>query len=319
VLRLLLVAACCAGCGGFMLGRVPAPMRVSHPAGSAAVAPMLSPVAKRSGMARVHMQQETIDDASAAFYDEYVETDPVTGESKTISLDDKERLYLECLDAYYNENGKQLLPDSEYEKLKLDLDFDGSKVAVYSKDEIKFLLANKRFKMGKPVMDDKEYDELRNKLKTVGSLVVLHEGASCSVDGLCKTDMREDAGKTRLLYLPGTAGGLILVCELIFWTLGLDPILSIVLGSLPAYFFGVWFTENVFAQKPLVVQATCPNCNYLQNIYFGDLFSVMTDGMAGPAAVPGDEIVCKCPNCGSQNTANRDTMLLVGEKDLAKV
>ena len=64
-------------------------------------------------------------------------------------------------------------------------------------------------------------------------------------------------------------------------------ILSIVLGSLPAYFFGVWFTENVFAQKPLVVQATCPNCNYLQNIYFGDLFSVMTDGMAGPAAVPG--------------------------------
>merc|ERR1719182_1328709 len=84
------------------------------------------------------------------FYDEYVETDPVTGEQKTLALDEKEKLYLECLDAYYNEDGKQLLGNEEYEQLKLDLDFDGSIFTTYTKDEIRFVLANKRYKMGKP-------------------------------------------------------------------------------------------------------------------------------------------------------------------------
>ena len=80
----------------------------------------------------------------ADFYDEYVETDPVTGEQKTLALDEKEKLYLECLDAYYNEGGKQLLGNEEYEQLKLDLDFEGSTIATYSKDEVKFVLAVKR-------------------------------------------------------------------------------------------------------------------------------------------------------------------------------
>ena len=47
--------------------------------------------------------------------DEYVETDPVTGEKKTLALDEKEKLYLDCLDAFYNEGGKQLLSNDECE------------------------------------------------------------------------------------------------------------------------------------------------------------------------------------------------------------
>lgn len=267
----------------------------------------------RSGS--VLMQQNTIDEASKAFYDGYVETDPVTGESKSLTLDDKEKLYLECLDAFYNEGGKQMLPDDEYEKLKLDLDFDGSRVAVFSKDEIRFVLANKRYKMGKPVMDDAEYDELRLRLKKAGSLVILHEGASCTIDGVCKSDLREDNAKTRLLYLPGTAGGLVLACEVIFWTLHLDPILSIVLGALPAYAFGVWFTENIFCQKPLVVSGSCPSCQSLETVYFGDLFSVRTDGLAGPAEAPADELELKCSVCKKVLTADRNKMLLIGTQD----
>lgn len=49
------------------------------------------------------MQQPTPD----TFFDEYVQTDPETGERTSISLDEKEKLYLECLDAFYNE-GKQV-------------------------------------------------------------------------------------------------------------------------------------------------------------------------------------------------------------------
>ena len=93
---------------------------------SGVCAPLLPGNLQRKRIAsEIRMQQVDIDDASKAFYDEYVETDPVTGESKSLSLDEKEKLYLECLDAYYNDGGKQLLSDDEYEKLKLDLDFDG--------------------------------------------------------------------------------------------------------------------------------------------------------------------------------------------------
>ena len=70
-----------------------------------------------------------------------------------------------------------------------------------------------------------------------------------------QVDLRVDNAKMRLLYFPGVAGGLILGCELSFWTLQIDPLLSIVLSAVPAYFFGKWFTENIFAQKPLVTQA----------------------------------------------------------------
>lgn len=252
------------------------------------------------------MQEPAVD-----YYDEYVETDPVTGEKKTLTLDAKEKLYLECVDAFYNEGGKQLLSNDEYEQLKDDLSFDGSVVSTYSKDEIRFVLANKRYKMGKPILNDEEYDQLRAKLQKAGSLVVLHDGASCSTDtGLCKTDMKVDAGKTRLLYLPGSAGGLLVAMEACFWTLHVDPFLSVLLGAVPAYFFGVWFTENVFAQKPLVVQATCPNCSNLFPLYFGDLFSVRTDGLAGPPTPPSDTLECKCPNCKTELTADREKMII---------
>jgi len=255
--------------------------------------------------------QVELDENSKSFYEEYVETDPVTGEQKSLSLDEKEKLYLECLDAYYNEGGKQLLGDEEYEKLKTDLSFDGSKVSTFSADEIKFVLSNKRFKMGKPIMSDSEYDALRNKLKAAGSLVVIHDAAKCSLDdGICKTDLRIDSAKTRLLYLPGTIGALLFFCEGAFWTLHIDPLLSIVLGAVPAYFIGIWFTENIFAQKPLVTTSACPNCGNLNTVFFGDFFSVQTDGLAGPPTPPADEIMVKCTQCKQTLSADRSTMVI---------
>ena len=134
----------------------------------------------------------------------------------------------------------------------------------------------------------------------------------CSVDtGVCKMDMRVDVGKTRLLYLPGVAGGLILFCEGSFWTLHLDPILSIVLGAVPVYFFGKWFTENIFAQKPLVVTSPCPDCSALLTVYFGDLFSVQTDGiLKGNPEPPQNQIELVCATCKKTQIADRDEMIM---------
>jgi len=308
------VAIGCA-CGVSALRAVPivAPPALMTPqvAMTPALLPRQAPAPAR--VAGVFMQTD--------FYDEYVETDPVTGEKKTLLLDEKEKLYLECLDSFYNEDGKQLLSNEEYEQLKLDMDFDGSKVATYSKDEIRFVLANKRFKLGKPTLSDADYDTLRETLRKVGSLVVQHDGASCSVEtGLCKTDLRVDAGKTRLLYLPGSLGGLLLTMEVIFWSVGLDPIFSALLGAIPAYFFGIWFTENVFAQKPLVATAQCPECNLVFNVFFGDLFSVQTDGIVG-GVPPTDILECKCPdkkcNVGPLE-CDRSTMLCITKDSKSK-
>mmetsp|Transcript_22776 Transcript_22776/g.52487 ORF Transcript_22776/g.52487 Transcript_22776/m.52487 type:complete len:334 (-) Transcript_22776:369-1370(-) len=253
----------------------------------------------------------------ASIYDEFLASDPNTGERVRINLAEKEKLYLDCLDAFYNE-GKVLLGDEEYEQLKLDLDFEGSQIATFDNKEIKFLIANKRFRMGTPVLDDKEYDKLRRELKEKGSVVVLHDAPTCRADtGVCKLDMRVDNGKQRLLYFPGTVAGLVLVCELCFWTLHTDPLLSILLGALPSYFFGVWFTENIFAQKPLVVQTACPECNYLLTAFFGDLFNVQKDGITGPPTPPQSQIQMLCPECKSQLTLDRETMVIATQPKFA--
>ena len=78
---------------------------------------------------RAPLARMQIDAEAASFYDEYKRGDPETGEQQPISFAEKEKLYLECLDAFYNEGGKQVLPDDEYETLKTDLNFEGRRGA----------------------------------------------------------------------------------------------------------------------------------------------------------------------------------------------
>jgi len=182
-------------------------------------------------------------------------------------------------------------------------------IATLSKDEIRFVLANKRYSMGKPIMNDAEYDTMRKKLKELGSPVVLHEAPSCTIDGICKLDLKVDTAKQRLLYFPGVVGGTVIFSELFYWTLGTDPIFGLILSAVPSYFLGVWFTENIFGQKPLVTVAACPDCNVLNNVYFGDLFNVATDGII-PGGPPGDTVELLCGNCKAPLIADRSKMII---------
>lgn len=276
----------------------------------AATAPKLAVTQPPAPLARLRMQVETDEAGSSSIYDEFMGLD-ANGAAVPIGLDEKEKLYLDCLDAYYNEDGKSLLSNEKYEQLKVDIEFSESKVMTYSKDEIRYLLGNKRYKMGKPIFTDAEYDALRLKLKKAGSAVALHDSPTCKVDtGVCKSDLRLDKGKTRLLYLPGLLGGLVVFCEASFWTLHIDPLLSIVLGIVPVYFFGQWFTQNIFAQKPLVTTAPCPQCSSLMTVYFGDLFSVQTDGLIGQPTPPQSQIDVVCAQCKQTIVADRDQMIL---------
>lgn len=260
------------------------------------------------------MQQllPVLDDASKAFYAEYMEIDPVSGENRHVSLDEKEQLYLECLDAFYN-GGNRILLDEVFDALKYDLHFAGSRVSALTKDEVKFLIAAKRFAMGTPILSDSEYDGLRGRLKREGSTVVLHEipSASSTEAGVAKMDLRVDSLKQRLLYLPALTLSLLLTQELCAWSLHLDPLVSLLLGALPSFYLGKWLTENFFAREALATQTSCPHCTAPVSVYFGDLLGVISEGMAGePPNTPlPTQLSCVCPRCKGAFTADRTVML----------
>jgi predicted RNA-binding Zn-ribbon protein involved in translation (DUF1610 family) len=94
------------------------------------------------------------------------------------------------------------------------------------------------------------------------------------------------------------------------WTVHIDPILSIILGAIPSYFFGVWFTENIFAQQPLVSQSSCPNCGNVNTVFFGDLFNVQKDGIVGKPEPPASEILFSCSSCKEELKADRKEMIV---------
>ena len=241
--RIATLLLSCSPASAWLLG-APVPLRAATPLASCA-APQQRHCSGNELRPRAAVPQMQAQD----FYQDFVLTNEATGEVTAPDFKEKEKLYLDCLDAYYNEDGKKLLPDEKFDELKLDLDFEGSKVAAFTKDEITFIIANKRYSMGKAVMDDKTYDTLREKLRKAGSSVVIHEEARCNIEGICKSDLAIDQAKQRLLYLPGTLGAQLLLMEACFWTLGIDPILGWILSAVPAYFAGVLFTE---------VRAPCP-------------------------------------------------------------
>ena len=66
-----------------------------------------------------HFRMQVEEDIKAEdIYDDFMGLDE-NGASVSLGLDEKEKLYLECLDSFYNEGGKAILPDNKYEQLKV--------------------------------------------------------------------------------------------------------------------------------------------------------------------------------------------------------
>ena len=91
------------GTAALRMGPAALPPRAVDACAAPAFLPARPAPSGRAAFSAIVMQQPTPD----TFFDEYVQTDPETGERTSISLDEKEKLYLECLDAFYNE-GKQV-------------------------------------------------------------------------------------------------------------------------------------------------------------------------------------------------------------------
>lgn len=263
--------------------------------------------------------------------------------SEKLPLAAKERLWLESIAAYYNDE-KSILSDDDYARLKLDLEFEASKYVTMSSEELKFVIASERYREGKPIMNDVDYDELRKRLKGQNSAAVIHDAPQCKVcprrrararveswahadrlpppgpclpapaaqvdTGECKSDAVVDQGKNAILYAPGTIAATVLWTESLYWTKRMDPLIAAILGAPIIYLLARLITEKILFQNPLVVSATCPNCSSVINLYFGDVLNVDNANIK--------ETQCDCPVCKTALVANRDTMIVQTVKPLMK-
>lgn len=213
------------------------------------------------------------------------------------SLAEKEASFLEALQSYYYE-GKSNLTDEEFENLKDDLLWSGSKVAVLSSDEQRFMEATMSYNRGKPILSDEEYDELRAELKAKDSVVVA-AGPRCSIRSRkLYSDAKPDYLKMTLLNVPAA----LLVLGFIF---AIDDITGFEITKaieLPPpysilFLWGLVFPTiyvistsltNIVLPDALILTANCPNCNTENQAYFGGIFNIEGNRK---------ETIAVCKNC----------------------
>jgi hypothetical protein len=90
-----------------------------------------------------------------------------------------EQDFLDAMSSYYFD-GKAAISDAEFDLLKEELLWAGSKVVVLDSDEQRFLEAVRSWGTGHPIMSDEEFDALRTELRTKGSIVAA-QGPRCSL------------------------------------------------------------------------------------------------------------------------------------------
>lgn len=230
---------------------------------------------------------------------------PRTGKREEISLEEKERLFLDAMQAFYR--GENVLSNEEFDTLKEELTWQGSEVTTLSRDEFKFLDAVQAFETGKPVMSDEEFDALKNKLRRQGSVVSIQRGPRCSVRRqITFSDVVPDNRRLFALYVPaGLVFGLVWLSAAFEFTplRNIDPVLSLIIGS-PIIYLAAKFATGLVLPDPLIVVGDCPNCGRRTRVFFGKVLNV--DGYKDVADVT-------CDKCKAQLSVERETnrMILV--------
>ena len=83
------------------------------------------------------------------------------------SLADLELMYVDALWNYYN-GGKFTLSDEDYDRLREELNWQGSGFPTLRRYEIEFVQAAISYSRGDPIVDDEKYEELKRRVKAAG-------------------------------------------------------------------------------------------------------------------------------------------------------
>jgi hypothetical protein len=197
-----------------------------------------------------------------------------------------------------------LLGDGEFDALKEDLQWNGSPVVSMNRDEATYMAAVEAYLKGEPMMDDTEFDKLKTKLKESGSKFAVETEPKCYIDtGVCKVTLQEDKFRSNLLYLP--AGGVLTILwlglgfEFIEPIIRINPIILALLGAPWIYNGAKAITESTIFENKFLVYGPCPNCEFENRVYFGNILGV--EGFTTQADV-------KCPNCKTVFSVQRNTL-----------
>jgi len=222
-----------------------------------------------------------------------------------------EQEFLLALSSWYFD-GKPTMSDEEFQLLKEELLWNGSKVPILDKKEMQFLEASIAYSKGQPILSDEEYDSLKQELRLSNS-VVAAQGPRCSIRSKkMYSDANPDYLKMTLLNLPATMVILGLFVGADFLTgyqlstiVQLPPPYGVaVLWGLilPATFVLSTSITNVVLRDNLILKGPCPCCGTENYTYFGDIFTV--------AGNKGQNLV-DCSSCGAGLTFDSNKRLLV--------
>ena len=198
----------------------------------------------------------------------------------------------------YYYDGTARISDEEFENLKDDLIWNGSKIAVLSSNEQRFLEATISHSNGKPILSDDEYDELKGELISQNS-VVTRAGPRCSIRSKkMYSDAVPDYLKLTLLNVPAALivlGAIFSVDDLtgfeITKAIELPPPYSILfLWGLvfPTIYIIATSITNFILPDALILKADCPSCGEPNQAYFGGIFTVAGNKRTS---------VVECPSC----------------------
>lgn len=134
--------------------------------------------------------------------DEYCAIDERTGKPIVLSVEEKERVFVEAMQAYFYD-GREVLSDKDFDQLKEDLLWEGSQVAAMNREETKYLAAMQAYMQGAPMMSDKDFDELKASLKSGGSPIAVSKEPKCFIEtGICSVTWTQDKVRQFVSYLP---------------------------------------------------------------------------------------------------------------------
>ncbi|KAH0465101.1 hypothetical protein IEQ34_005204 [Dendrobium chrysotoxum] len=204
----------------------------------------------------------------------------ISKKSENRSIGEMEQEFLQALQSFYYDN-EAIMSNEEFDNLKEELMWEGSSVVMLSSDEQRFLEASMAYVSGNPILSDKEFDELKLRLKVYSDLTV-------------------DYFKMFLLNVPAAVIALTLFFFLddltgfeITYLLELPEPFSFIFtwfAALPLIFWLAQSITNFIVKDFLILKGPCPNCGVENVSFFGTILSIPSGGV---------ENTVKCSNCGT--------------------
>ena len=251
----------------------------------------------------------------------------------TCTLADLELMYVDALWNYYN-GGKFTLNDEQYDRLREELNWQGSGFPTLRRYEIEFVQAAISYSRGEKIIDDDKYEELKRRVKAAGkrtevTALLLYtkgkqlldeaefellskdmlklgidvgmKGATCT---LSKTspELQNDTGSVLSMYAAlGTAPLLIgLAPGILLGLVGVKLPAALSLGFAITIAAGLTYklVNYTNLQNAEILKGQCPCCEMPIKQFFG-------------GEAPVEEFEHKCAACGTQCVLNRPRKLIV--------